>query len=144
MEIYEKYRKILKFYLTHSKGKKTTKSDLHFPSLNSIFFSLVCLLNFHKSGKKIPARQPLSIECTLWFVPLSNYFGVPVLTPTFMELKYINMEITGVFESNWLSRWNKKLIKVYKRKMIYLYYFRSLLANQSFKTKKLVVRPVSI
>ena len=56
---------MLKFLLTHGQGKKTTKSDLHFPSKLYYFFVrafVSCPPNFHKSGKKILSLQPLSIE----------------------------------------------------------------------------------
>ena len=72
---------MLKFYVTHGEGKKTTKSDLHFPSKLYYFFVRLRPPNFHKkSGKKIPARQPLSIEALSDLYPYQIILGAGVDT----------------------------------------------------------------
>ena len=91
---------MLKFYVTHGQGKKTTKSDLHFPSKLYYFFVRAFVSVLQTSTKNQAKRSRLgnlsrskhSLICT----PI-KLFWAPVLTPTFMELKYINIEITSVF-----------------------------------------------
>ena len=48
---------MLKFYVTHGEGKKTTKSDLHFPSKLYYFFVRAFVSVLQTSTKNVQIRQ---------------------------------------------------------------------------------------
>ena len=91
---------MLKFYVTHAEGKKTTKSDLHFPSKLYYFFVRAFVSVLQTSTKNQAKRSRLgnlsrskrSLICTPYQIILTA--GVDTYV---YELKYINMEITCVF-----------------------------------------------